>query len=189
MITTAFGAFDLNGTYCNLAADYVDGNTINVCEGTDKFVRTWTILDWCTPGDITEYTQVIKVGDATAPALSCPTADYDWDGENDLLTYSTGPFNCTAAFQVPMPAVSDACSDNAIAWLEGELGRFRGTLFFVTHDRAFLRQVARRIVELDRQQVLLARRPFSHLRDEDPDLVLRELSRLRGLPLNLPEGS
>ncbi len=39
---------------------------------------------------------------------------------------------------------------DAIKWLEDQLTRFRGTLFFVTHDRAFLRQVARRIVELDR---------------------------------------
>ncbi|MGD9548651.1 MAG: ATP-binding cassette domain-containing protein [Candidatus Krumholzibacteriia bacterium] len=39
---------------------------------------------------------------------------------------------------------------DAIAWLEGELQRFTGTLFFVTHDRAFLRGVADRIIELDR---------------------------------------
>ena len=39
---------------------------------------------------------------------------------------------------------------DAIAWLEGELGRFRGTLFFVTHDRVFLRRLADRIIELDR---------------------------------------
>jgi ABC transport system ATP-binding/permease protein len=39
---------------------------------------------------------------------------------------------------------------DAIKWLEGQLQRFAGTLFFVTHDRAFLRSLARRIVELDR---------------------------------------
>ncbi len=38
----------------------------------------------------------------------------------------------------------------AITWLESELQRFRGTLLFVTHDRAFLRGLAGRIVELDR---------------------------------------
>ena len=75
-MAAALGAYDLNGTYCNLAADYVDGNTINVCEGTDKFVRTWTILDWCNPGAVTTYTQTIKVGDATAPVLDCPNDRY-----------------------------------------------------------------------------------------------------------------
>ena len=38
----------------------------------------------------------------------------------------------------------------AIEWLEQRLLKFRGTLLFVTHDRAFLRGVATRILELDR---------------------------------------
>ncbi len=44
---------------------------------------------------------------------------------------------------------------DAIAALEAELARFAGALLFVTHDRAFLRALARRILELDR----------GHLRD------------------------
>ncbi|MCP3982997.1 MAG: ATP-binding cassette domain-containing protein, partial [bacterium] len=39
---------------------------------------------------------------------------------------------------------------DAIAALESELDRFRGALLFVTHDRAFLRAQASRILELDR---------------------------------------
>lgn len=39
---------------------------------------------------------------------------------------------------------------DSIAWLEDFLLRRRGTLFFVTHDRAFLRRLATRILELDR---------------------------------------
>ncbi len=39
---------------------------------------------------------------------------------------------------------------DAIGKLENDLGRFDGTLIFVTHDRAFLRGLAQRIVELDR---------------------------------------
>ena len=38
----------------------------------------------------------------------------------------------------------------AIEWLEDELSRYPGALVFVTHDRAFLRAIATRIVELDR---------------------------------------
>ncbi len=38
----------------------------------------------------------------------------------------------------------------AIAWLEGFLADYRGAVVFVTHDRAFLRRLATRIVELDR---------------------------------------
>lgn len=38
----------------------------------------------------------------------------------------------------------------SIRWLENFLGRYKGTLLFVTHDRTFLRKLATRIVELDR---------------------------------------
>ena len=38
----------------------------------------------------------------------------------------------------------------AIGWLEDYLLRYRGTILFVTHDRALLRKLATRIVELDR---------------------------------------
>jgi len=39
---------------------------------------------------------------------------------------------------------------DAIAWLESFLTQYGGAIVFVTHDRAFLRRVATRIVELDR---------------------------------------
>ncbi len=38
----------------------------------------------------------------------------------------------------------------AIAWLEGFLKQFEGSLVFVTHDRSFLRALATRIIEIDR---------------------------------------
>ncbi len=39
---------------------------------------------------------------------------------------------------------------DSIRWLEDFLTRWGGTLLFVTHDRAFLQRLARRIIELDR---------------------------------------
>ena len=39
---------------------------------------------------------------------------------------------------------------SAIAWLEDLLRNFKGAVLFITHDRAFLDNVATRIVELDR---------------------------------------
>jgi ATP-binding cassette subfamily F protein uup len=39
---------------------------------------------------------------------------------------------------------------DAIRWLEDFLSRWRGTLLFVTHDRAFLQNLATRILEIDR---------------------------------------
>ena len=42
---------------------------------------------------------------------------------------------------------------DAIAWLEGFLKQFDGSIVFVTHDRSFLKALATRIVEIDRGQV------------------------------------
>jgi ATP-binding cassette subfamily F protein uup len=42
---------------------------------------------------------------------------------------------------------------NAIVWLENMMMEFAGALLFVSHDRAFVRRVATRIVELDRGQL------------------------------------
>ena len=39
---------------------------------------------------------------------------------------------------------------DAIQWLERYVAEFGGALLFVTHDRAFLRRLATRIIELDR---------------------------------------
>ena len=41
----------------------------------------------------------------------------------------------------------------AIEWLEGFLREFRGAVLFVTHDRAFLANLATRIVDMDRGRV------------------------------------
>lgn len=38
----------------------------------------------------------------------------------------------------------------AITWMEGFLKDFRGALIFITHDRTFLKNLATRIIELDR---------------------------------------
>ena len=56
----------------------------------------------------------------------------------------------------------------AVEWLETFLGRWRGTLMFVTHDRTFLRHVADRILEIDRVRI------FDWSCDYDTFLVRKE---------------
>jgi len=111
-VSTFFDDHNLDQTYCNLAATYADSDLIEICEESYKFIRTWTVLDWCEPGETLTYTQLVKVGDFDDPVVTAPTADYDWDGELDMLEFSTGPFDCTGAFEVPLPGVSDNCSDS-----------------------------------------------------------------------------
>ncbi|MEQ8703111.1 MAG: T9SS type A sorting domain-containing protein [Phaeodactylibacter sp.] len=109
-ILTIQGARDLDQVYCNLSASYSDGPAIPVCESSFQFLRTWEIMDWCDPAGSFTFGQIIKVGDFTAPLLSCPAQDLDGDGVDDPLVFPTQPFECTGAFPVPLPDVTDNCS-------------------------------------------------------------------------------
>jgi hypothetical protein len=110
-IKSAFAVHKINGTYCNIGASYQDGERVETCEGTYKIVRTWQVIDWCEKeNNIYEFTQIIKVGDTTGPKVSCGVVDYDNDGVKDMHTFSTGPYDCTASFEVPLPVVEDDCS-------------------------------------------------------------------------------
>ncbi len=61
---------------------------------------------------------------------------------------------------------------NAIEWLESYLKSYTGSLLVVTHDRAFLSQVANKIVEIDRGKL------YSHDCDYETYLDRREATRL-----------
>ena len=56
----------------------------------------------------------------------------------------------------------------SIQWLETFLANWRGSLLFVTHDRAFLRKIAKRILEIDRGRI------FDWTCDYDTFLVRKE---------------
>jgi ATP-binding cassette subfamily F protein uup len=53
----------------------------------------------------------------------------------------------------------------AIAWLEDALTQFRGAILFVSHDRAFIRRMATRVVELDRGQLVSFAASYDHYLD------------------------
>ncbi len=57
------------------------------------------------------WEQHIVVGDHVKPEVSCPFIDNDWDGEPDVQTISTGPFNCTAVVSPEPPNVEGECKD------------------------------------------------------------------------------
>ncbi len=110
-LRTAFGYENLDEDHCTIAATYQDLAPIYSCASGYKLVRQWTLSNWCNPNNLVNYSQIIKVGDFSAPVVSCPEEDYDWDGVPDPLVYSTGAFDCTAAFYVPLPEVQDNCSE------------------------------------------------------------------------------
>ena len=75
---------------------------------------------------------------------------------------------------------------DAIEWLERELGRFRGGLVIVTHDRRLLERLANRVLELDRGRAhlhaggyadYLAARAARATRETAAEAVRRNLAR------------
>ena len=83
------------------------------------------------------------------------------DGEAQVATLSGGQKRrvllARALVQQPGLLLLDEPTNHldisAIAWLEEQLLAYRGALLFITHDRAFLRRLATRIVDLDRGEL------------------------------------
>ncbi|MFM7042635.1 MAG: ATP-binding cassette domain-containing protein [Planctomycetaceae bacterium] len=122
--------------------------------------------------------EVVAAGWAVAPGEDAPGDDHDlaWRGQHAVSQIlSRMDLDGTAAFtalssgmkrRVLLARALVASHDlllldeptnhldiDAIEWLEAFLERWRGTLMFVTHDRAFLRRMASRILEIDRGRI------------------------------------
>ena len=103
-------------------------------------------------------------------------ARMDLDGTSDVATLSAGMKRrvllARALVAEPDLLLLDEPTNHldieAIEWLERFLGRWTGTLVFVTHDRAFLRRLATRILEIDRGRL------FDWSCDYDTFLARRE---------------
>lgn len=70
---TGSGIPSVNGlplqALCEISYEHTD-LTVNVCPGTFKIVRRWTLIDWCAnPVDVRSFDQLIKVVDNVAPNL------------------------------------------------------------------------------------------------------------------------
>jgi uncharacterized repeat protein (TIGR01451 family) len=111
-VMTAFGAFDLNSDYCNLSASYVD-TRVSACANAYEVRRLWTVRDECNPNEVVTFTQTLKVGDYEGPIVDCPIfTHYCPVVQDSIMMFPTDPFECSATVLVPMPEVTDNCSDN-----------------------------------------------------------------------------
>jgi len=83
---------------CSINWTYEDV-VLDVCDGTYKIRRRWSIIDWCI-GDGFEYNQIIKVLDDQGPSFDCPAN----------ITISTDPFVCCGSTNLPDVIIEDNCS-------------------------------------------------------------------------------
>ena len=103
-------------TTCNIAAYYNDAR-IDLCPGSYKIVRSWTIINWCSGLAPITGTQVIKVLDFVEPTVSWSATNYTrvastlcytdlWSNDNTLTVYNK--LNATPASGVFDYAVRQA---------------------------------------------------------------------------------
>ncbi|MFK8161554.1 MAG: T9SS type A sorting domain-containing protein [Lewinella sp.] len=103
----------VGNSVCNIGVTYSDGDAIITCPFTYKFVRTYTVIDWCDPSDVRTFTQVVKVGDTTAPVLTGPNVATNDAGD---LVYGTNAGNiCAAYLRLDDISVVDNCSGTNVS--------------------------------------------------------------------------
>lgn len=90
------------GTACQYIVTYTD-QVVPMCNGAQKIIRLWRIMDWCSGAQITEAQEILII-DNVPPVLTCPAS----------LTIGTDPGVCTTKYTLPMPVVSDACANTSM---------------------------------------------------------------------------
>ena len=108
-VRTALSIHNLNQNYCNLSAFYEDSPRVGICGNSYKILRGWGFLDWCNPIIVQTYRQIIQVEDFNMLEIEGPFINET----DEMLTYSTQAFDCTAAFEVPAPIIVHN-SDSAV---------------------------------------------------------------------------
>ncbi len=112
LIWTAYGVQEIDQPICNIVADYSDEIRVDICDGGYTIRREWTIIDWCDVTNTMIYNQIINVADKEGPSIDLTGLKNGAELYPDTFHYSTGPFDCTSAFEVPLPEVSDNCSED-----------------------------------------------------------------------------
>jgi hypothetical protein len=103
------------GSFCNIGVTFEDSPLITTCALAYKAIRTYTLIDWCNPSEVETFTQILKIGDFTAPEFTAPTQDIDFDGQVDEgpLQFQTNAGNqCGAYIRLDDGTISltDLCS-------------------------------------------------------------------------------
>lgn len=122
------GPIYLTQAFGNVAASFSDGEIFQICDDTYKFVRTFTVIDWCNPEVTRTFTQLVKVGDTGAPTIIAPVQDLDFDGIPDTgpLVFSTNAPGCGAFIPTNTGGllITDGCGEvssvNAFVLMNGD---------------------------------------------------------------------
>lgn len=85
---------------CNTAITFED--EVRFINGVKKIKRNWTAWNWyCSSTEIWRHEQYIEIRDIDDPVITCP----------DDITISAAIGNCEGIVNLPLPTVTDECSD------------------------------------------------------------------------------
>ncbi len=104
----------INGGTCDLAVTSSD-QIIELCGGSFKIIRTWTVADWCA-GTVANFPQLIKVADHVAPSITCPGP----------LNGTSNYYSCDASVNIPAVQVNDGCSNPVSVTVSTPFGTING---------------------------------------------------------------
>ncbi len=101
--TPAVSGEPTNTSCSNIVVNYSDFE-FEICGNGKKFIRTWTVIDWCT-GAFDKIGQTIKIEDVSAPVIVC-------DEDETILIMDE---SCTADYVAPFPDDDNIGTDNVIS--------------------------------------------------------------------------
>ena len=109
---------DVDHSICKFTVSSNDELLQELCGTTNKYIREFTVLNWCT-GEFIEgiigLKQVIKTEDTTAPEITnCPGADEQggsFENPNILYTSSSAAGECGFTGTFTPPTATDGCSN------------------------------------------------------------------------------
>ncbi|TXF85657.1 T9SS type A sorting domain-containing protein [Neolewinella aurantiaca] len=108
-----------NASFCGIGVTFTDSAPIVTCDLAYKVVRTYTVIDWCNTSDVRTFSQVVKIGDFTAPEFTAPSAPLEY--------LTNGGDECGAFIRLDLSelSVTDVCGSSvslsASIYLNGDL--------------------------------------------------------------------
>ncbi len=95
----AFNEIINNDTWCQWTIFYSD-QTFPTCGEAMLVYRDWELINWCS-GVTHTHTQLLDFADQTPPTIQCIS--------DTIIAVNT--YECTATVELPVPVVSDNCSE------------------------------------------------------------------------------
>ena len=104
----------INGGACDILLTHSD-QEIDLCGGSKKVFRTWTVVDWCS-GANTNMVQIINLIDQTPPSIVCPSN----------VNFGANSQDCNGSVVFPPATINDNCSNPVDVVITTSVGSITG---------------------------------------------------------------